>query len=147
MKLDVTPGLVTADVDGEHVVLGAAPIAAGVWAAVDVALPNLAQTLDHTWEEPLWPESVTTVGSPEAVAAVRRELEADRDLLLRWRGYPGETEVGDAWSGAALPELPRRSRRPPDSVPKRFGTSGIYAVHGDLVEALVAAYAAFSPQQ
>lgn len=142
MKLDVTPGLVTADVDGEHVVLGAPPIPRGIWAAVDVTSVNLAQTLDHTWDEPLWPEAVTSVGSPEAVGAVRRQLEADRELLLRWRGYPGEAEMGDAWSGGALPELPPRSRRPPDSVPKRFGTSGIRTDRGDLTEVLVTAYAA-----
>lgn len=144
MKLEVTPGLVTAEVDGERVVLGAAPIPPGIWAAVDVESSNLAQTLDHTWDEPLWPEAVTTVGSPEGVAAVRRRVEGDRELLLRWRGYPGEREVGDAWSGTPLPPLPPSARRPPDSVPKRFGTSGITCGSGDLVEALVAAYTAFT---
>lgn len=143
MNLDVTPGLVTADVDGERVVLGAAPIPAGIWAAVDVASVNLAQTLEHTWEEPLWPEAVTTVGSADAIAAVRRRLERDRALLLRWRGYPSEGEVGDSWAGAHLPPLPPPARRPPDSVPKRFGSSGIAHAGDDLVEALVRVYGAF----
>jgi hypothetical protein len=144
VNVAVTPGLVTADVDGERVVLGAPTIPPGIWAAVDVTSANLAQTLDHTWEEPLWPETVTTVGSPAAVAAVRRRLEGDRELLLRWRGYPGDAEIGDPWRGGPLPELPPRSRRPPDSVPKRFGTSGIRSDQSDLTDILVTAYAALN---
>lgn len=143
MNLQVTPGLVTADVDGERVVLAASPIPPGIWAEVDATAPNLAQTLEHTWEEPLWPETVTAIGSPDAVAAVRRHLENDRELLLRWRGHSAETESDQPWEGGPLPELPAAARRPPDSVPKRFGSSGIYVGGEDLVTALVRAYDAF----
>jgi hypothetical protein len=140
--LRVEPGLVT----GGGASLSAPVIPAGVWAAVDVKSSSLAQTLEHTWEEPLVPEDVTRAGSPEAVealsAAFADAVEEDPSLLLRWRGH-GERSAGDdAWRGGALPELPE-SRRPPESVPNRFGASGISASGDDLVEKLVRVYRAF----
>jgi hypothetical protein len=143
VKLDVTPGLVTADVNGERVVLAAPPIPAGIWSAVDVSSPTLAQTLEHTWEEQLWPDGLTAVGSPAGVAAVRERLEAEPALLLRWRGYGDGKAGGDEWRGAELPSLPESNRRLPDSVPKRLGRSGIGLGGGDLVEALGAVYRSF----
>jgi hypothetical protein len=143
VKIEVAPGLATADVDGERVVLAAPPIPAGVWAEVDAGSSTLEQTLAHTWEEPLWPEDVTSVGPPDLVAAVRRRLEEDRELLLRWRGFGSDDEAAGAWTGGALPELPPPARRPPNSVPKRFGSSGVVSAGSDLVEALVRVYDAF----
>jgi hypothetical protein len=150
--LRIEPSLVTARVEDETVTLSAPPIPAGIWAALDVRSPNLAQELDHTWEEPLVPNQITRVGSSDAVAAVAtafaEAIDGDLSLLLRWRGFgAGVPTDGDAWHGGELPELPAPARRPPDSVPKRFGTSGIHSAHGDLVEALVAAYSTLSPQQ
>lgn len=143
-NLVVTPGIVTADVEDEAIVLAAPTISRGIWAAIDATASNLAQTLEHTWEEPLWPESVTGSGSPDAIEALRRVVEGDRTLLLRWRGYGEESsDAGDAWTGAPLPELPATARRPPSSVPKRFGSAGIPYGGADLVEGLVRVYDAF----
>jgi hypothetical protein len=155
--LRIEPSLITARVGRETVTLSAPPIPAGIWDAVepvrtDLQSESLAQTLDHTWDEPLVPETIVRVGSPGAVAAVAAEaaaaIDAEPALLLRWRGYGAGAGAGrDDWRAGDLPDLPAPARRPPDSVPKRFGTSGIHAAHGDLVEALVAAYAAFDPGQ
>lgn len=142
-NLRVSPGIVTADVDGERVVLAAPPIAPGIWVSVDVGASNLAQTLEHTWEEHLWPETLTTEGSVDAVHSVRRALETDRRRLLLWRGYGSATSGEDEWVGAALPELPTPARRPPSSVPKRFGSSGLQAAGDDLAVALAGVYDAF----
>jgi hypothetical protein len=124
--LRVEPSLITARVDGRPVTLSAPPIAPGVWAAIDGSVTadrqseSLAQQLEHIWDEPLVPEEVVRVGSRADVAAVE-----------------------GAWHGGELPPLPAPARRPPDSVPKRFGASGIATSDGDLVEVLVRAYAAF----
>jgi hypothetical protein len=150
--LRVEPGMITARVGREQVTLAADPIGAGIWAALDPIdtrhqSQGLAQQLEHTWEEPLIPSRVGRVGSEEAVAAVVSAVAAaiddDPATLLRWRGH-GERrgDSSDAWRGGALPELPE-SRRPPESVPNRFGSSGIHAGDGDLVEQLVHAYRAF----
>jgi hypothetical protein len=154
--LRIEPALITARVGDETVTLSAPPIPAGIWAAIepvraDVQSESLIQILDHTWEEPLAPETIVRVGSREAVAAVSaavaETIEADPSAFLRWRGYTTVDPAGsDNWRGGDLPGLPPPARRPPDSVPKRFGSSGIHAAHGDLVEALVAAYAEFSPR-
>lgn len=155
--LRIEPSLITARVGDETVTLSAPPIPAGIWAAIepvrtDVQSETLTQTLEHTWEEPLIPETIVRIGSPGAVLAVavvvEDEFEANPAALLRWRGYMRvDGSRRDDWRGGDLPELPPPARRPPDSVPKRFGTSGIRSAHGDLVEALVAAYAAFSPRR
>lgn len=156
-ELRIEPSLITAKVGDETVTLSAPPIPAGIWAAIepvraDVQSEFLIQTLDHTWEEPLIPETILRVGSSEAVAAVAAavaaEIEANPAALLRWRGHATlkRTEVDD-WRGGELPQLPPPARRPPDSVPKRFGTSGVHSARGDVVEALVEVYAAFSPQR
>lgn len=154
--LRVEPSLITAEVDGRPVSISALPIPAGVWAAIegqvtrDRQSTELAQLLEHTWEEPLVPAELVRVGSAEDVAAVARivaeEIDRDPSTLLRFRGYdPGRGEVDDPWRGRGeLPQLPAPARRPPDSVPKRFGTSGIRTPDGDLVETLIRAYAAFS---
>ncbi len=152
--LRVEPALITARVDGRPVTLAAPPIAAGIWTAVESAVTTdrqsleLAQLLEHTWEEPLVPEELVRVGSDDDVAAlaeaVAERIERDPSTLLRWRGYGGEPREGEeAWTGGPLPPLPPPARRPPDSVPKRFGSSGIPTAEGDLVEALVRAYRAF----
>ena len=153
-ELRVEPSLVTARVDGRTVTLSAPPISPGIWAAIDGDVTTdrqseqLAQELEHTWEEPLVPEDIVRVGADEDVAAVARafaeEIERDPSALLRWRGYgSGAVDDADAWRGGELPPLPPPARRPPDSVPKRFGASGI-SLHGeDLVETLIRAYAAF----
>jgi len=145
--LRVESSLVTALVDGERVSLSAPPIPAGIWAAVDVTSSTLAQTLEHTWEEPLVPADVVRVGSTEHVealqAAFAEAVEAEPELLLRWRGYRSETPVSDdPWQGGELPALPPPARRPPESVPKRFGASGIRIGDDDLVTILSRAYAA-----
>jgi hypothetical protein len=147
-SLRVEPSLVTGLVDGDQVSLSAPAIAPGIWAEVDPASPNLAQTLEHTWEEPLVPEQVVQAGAPEHVAALAHRFaeafDADPSLLLRWRGLPTEAaSADDPWRGGKLPELPPPARRPPDSVPKRFGASGIRVADEDLVEVLVRVYAAF----
>lgn len=140
--LRVEPGLVT----GGGASLSAPVIPAGVWAAVDVKSSSLAQTLEHTWEEPLVPEDVTRAGSADAVealsAAFADAVEDDPALLLRWRGHGERRMDDDAWRGGELPELPE-TRRPPESVPNRFGSSGTQASGEDLVEHLVRAYRAF----
>ena len=153
-QLRVEPSLVTARVDGRSVTLSAPPISPGIWAALggqvttDRQSEELSQLLDHTWEEPLVPTNIVRIGSEDDVAAVAQALasriDADPSTLLRWRGYTtaGEGD-GDAWRGSELPPLPPPARRPPDSVPKRFGTSGIHTPDGDLVELLVRVYRAF----
>jgi hypothetical protein len=154
--LRVEPSLISARVDGRRVTLSAPPIPPGIWAAVeDSVTPDrqseqLAQLLDHIWDEPLVPSEIVRVGDDADVAsvaaAVAVAVDDDPATLLRWRGYAADAmPVGDPWRGAQLPELPPPARRPPESVPKRFGASGIATPDGDLVEILVRAYAAFDP--
>jgi hypothetical protein len=152
--LRVEPSLITAHVDGRAVSLSAAPIPAGVWAAIeghvttDRQSEQLAQLLEHTWEEPLVPAELVRVGADDDVAAVVRavaeEIDRDPSALLRFRGYQTHgPSTDDAWHARGeLPPLPPTARRPPDSVPKRFGTSGIRTADGDLVETLIRAYRA-----
>ena len=152
--LRIEPSLITATVDGRPVTLSAQPIPPGVWAAIAAQVTpdrqslELAQLLEHTWEEPLVPEELVRVGADEDVAAVAdavaAEIERDPSTLLRFRGYAAHAATDeDAWRGRELPPLPPPARRPPDSVPKRFGASGIPTADGELVEVLVRAYRAF----
>jgi hypothetical protein len=152
--LRIESSLITARVDGRPVTLSAQPISPGVWAAIasqvtpDRQSLELAQLLEHTWEEPLVPEDLVRVGTEEDVAAVAgavaAEIERDPATLLRFRGFAARAAQGeDAWMGGELPPLPPPARRPPDSVPKRFGASGIPTADGELVEVLVRAYRAF----
>jgi len=152
--LRVESSLITATVDGRSVTLSAQPISPGVWAAIAAQVTpdrqslELAQLLEHTWEEPLVPEELVRVGAVEDVAAVAgavaAEIERDPSTLLRFRGYAAQAAKDDqAWQGGELPPLPPPARRPPDSVPKRFGASGIPTADGELVEVLVRAYRAF----
>jgi hypothetical protein len=154
-ELRVEPSLITATVDGRQVTLSAQPIPPGVWAAIAAQVTpdrqslELAQLLEHTWEEPLVPEELVRVGADEDIAAVAGAVAAEIDrnpaTLLRFRGYGSETVDNDgAWRGGELPPLPPPARRPPDSVPKRFGASGIPTADGELVEVLVRAYRAFA---
>jgi hypothetical protein len=155
-ELRIEPALITARVDGRAVTLSAPTIPAGIWAAIASHVPTdrqsteLLQLLEHTWEEPLVPAELVGVGDEHdvaaVVAAVAAEIERDPSALLRFRGHAARaaTDEADAWRGGALPPLPPRARRPPDSVPKRFGTSGIATADGDLVEVLVRAYGAFA---
>jgi hypothetical protein len=153
-ELRVDPSLITARIDGRQVTLSAPTIAPGIWAAIanqvtaDRQSPELAQLLEHTWEEQLVPEEIVRVGRDDDVAVVAEAVAAriDRDpaTLLRFRGYDANTtRDGDAWRGGELPPLPPPARRPPESVPKRFGASGITVAGEDLVEVLVRAYRAF----
>jgi hypothetical protein len=154
-QLRIEASLITARVDGRRVTLSAPPIPPGIWAAVERSVTTdrqsveLAQLLEHTWEEPLVPATIVRVGAEEDVAAVvdavADAIDDDPSALLRFRGYgtvagPGE----EAWHGSELPPLPAPARRPPDSVPKRFGASGISTPDGDLVEVLVRAYRTFA---
>jgi len=152
--LRVEPSLITATVDGRPVTLSAQPIPPGVWAAIAAQVTpdrqslELAQLLEHTWEEPLVPEELVRVGADDDVAAVAgavaAEIERDPSTLLRFRGYATRVASDEAaWRGGELPPLPPPARRPPDSVPKRFGASGISTADGELVEVLVRAYRAF----
>lgn len=155
-RLRIESSLITARVDGRPVTLSAAPIPPGVWAAIasqvtpDRQSVELAQLLEHTWDEPLVPPELVRVGAEEDVAAVAgavaAEIERDPSALLRFRGYAAHSAEGedDAWQGGELPPLPPPARRPPDSVPKRFGASGISTADGELVEVLVRAYRAFA---
>jgi hypothetical protein len=153
-ELRIDPSLISARVDGRQVTLSAPPIPRGIWAAVDGSVTadrqteQLAHLLDHTWDEPLVPPEIVRVGAAADVAAVAHAVAAAIDdepaSLLRWRGYEADAApAGDAWRGGPLPALPPPARRPPDSVPKRFGASGIATPDGDLVEIVVRAYAAF----
>jgi hypothetical protein len=153
-ELRVEPSLITARVDGRPVTLSAQPIPPGVWAAIAAQVTpdrqslELAQLLEHTWEEPLVPEELVRIGADEDVAAVVgavvAEIERDPSALLRFRGFASEAVHDEkAWRGGELPPLPPPARRPPDSVPKRFGASGIPTADGELVEVLVRAYRAF----
>jgi hypothetical protein len=150
----IESSLITARVDGRQVTLSAQPIPPGVWAAIapqvtpDRQSLELAQLLEHTWEEPLVPEQLVRIGAADDVAAVAgavaAEIERDPSTLLRFRGYAARPASDDeAWHGGELPPLPPPARRPPDSVPKRFGASGIQTADGELVEVLVRAYRAF----
>jgi len=154
-ELRVETSLVTARVGDRQVTLSAQPIPPGVWAAIAAQVTpdrqslELAQLLEHTWEEPLVPEELVRVGADEDVAAVAgavaAEIERDPSTLLRFRGYAARAaNDGGAWQGGELPPLPPPARRPPDSVPKRFGASGIPTADGELVEVLVRAYRAFA---
>jgi hypothetical protein len=154
-ELRVEPSLISAHVDGRPVTLSAPPIPAGVWAAIDGSVitgrqsEQLAQLLDHTWDEPLVPPEIVRVGRDDDVAAVARavaeQIERDPAVLLRWRGHgAGTVRAGDVWRGGALPPLPAPARRPPESAPKRNGASGITTADGDLVEVLTRAYTAFA---
>jgi hypothetical protein len=153
--LRVEPSLITARVEGRPVTLSAPPISPGIWAAIDGQVSadrqseELAQLLEHTWEEPLVPAEVVRVGADEDVAAVvlavAEQVDARPATLLRWRGYGGKAPAADdAWRGGELPPLPPPARRPPDSVPKRFGASGITVGGEDVVETLIRAYRAFA---
>lgn len=151
-RLRIEPGLITAEVDGAQVTLAAEPIPAGVWAALepvptDTQSERFAQTLEHTWEEPLVPGNVVRVGAPAAIYALARAVadEIDRDpaVLLRWRGHRAGAVADDPWRGRELPALPPPARRPPDSVPNRLGASGVHAAGGDLVEAAIRMYRSF----
>jgi hypothetical protein len=154
-ELHIEPSLITAEVDGRPVTISAQPVPAGVWAAIegqvtaDRQSEQLAQLLEHTWEEPLVPPELVRVGAEDDVAVVIRavagEIERDPSALLRFRGYDAHRASEDgAWHRRGeLPPLPPPARRPPDSVPKRFGTSGIRTTDGDLVETLIRAYRAF----
>jgi hypothetical protein len=154
-ELRVETSLITARVDGRSVTLSAQPIPPGVWAAIAAQVTpdrqslELAQLLEHTWEEPLVPEELVRIGADEDVAAlagaVAEEIERDPSTLLRFRGFAAQAASdGSAWQGGELPPLPPPARRPPDSVPKRFGASGIPTADGELVEVLVRAYRAFA---
>jgi hypothetical protein len=154
-ELRFGPSLITARVGGRPVTLSAQPIPPGVWAAIAAQVTpdrqslELAQLLEHTWEEPLVPEELVRVGADEDVAAVAgavaAEIERDPSALLRFRGFAARSAPDDeAWRGDELPPLPPPARRPPDSVPKRFGASGIPTADGELVEVLVRAYRAFA---
>ena len=156
-ELRIEPSLITARVDGRPVTLSAPPIPPGVWAAIAAQVTperqsaELTQLLEHTWEEPLVPQELVRVGDEADVAAVAgavsAEIERDPSTLLRFRGYdarPRDDDDDDAWRGGELPPLPPPARRPPDSVPKRFGASGISTADGELVEVLVRAYRAFA---
>ena len=154
-ELRVETSLITARVGDRQVTLSATPIPPGVWAAIapqvtpDRQSLELAQLLEHTWEEPLVPEELVRIGAEEDVAAVvgavADEIERDPATLLRFRGYRAEAASDDdPWRGGELPPLPPPARRPPDSVPKRFGASGIATADGELVEVLVRAYRAFA---
>ena len=153
--LRVESSLITATVDGRPVTLSAQPIPAGVWAAIAAQVTpdrqslELAQLLEHTWEEPLVPEELVRVGADEDVAAVAGavadEIERDPSTLLRFRGFAAESVDDDAaWRGSELPPLPPPARRPPDSVPKRFGASGIVVGGEDLAETMVRVYRRFA---
>ena len=154
-ELRIESSLITARVSGRAVTLSAQPIPPGVWAAIasqvtpDRQSVELAQLLEHTWEEPLVPEELVRVGTEEDVAAVAGavadEIERDPSTLLRFRGFATQRadDVG-AWHGGELPPLPPPARRPPDSVPKRFGASGIQTSDGELVEVIARAYRAFA---
>jgi hypothetical protein len=145
--LRVEPSLVSGTVDGEPTSLSAPPIPRGIWAEVDVSSPLLAQTLAHTWEEPLVPKDIATSGAhaDALLQAFAEAVEEDPALLLRWRGYDDATPAeGDPWRGGQLPALPPPARRPPESVPNRFGASGVRVGDADLVEHLVRVYRAFS---
>ena len=155
--LRIDPSLISARVDGRQVTLSAPPIPPGIWTAIEGSVTpdrqteQLAQLLDHTWDEPLVPPEIVRVGQDadvRAVAlAVATAIDDDPAALLRWRGYQADiANADDPWRGGPLPELPPPARRPPDSVPKRFGASGIATPDGDLVEILVRAYAAFGEQ-
>src|SRR5205085_2298418 len=116
----------------------------------EVQSEHLMQIMDHDWEESLVParEAIVRVGSAEAVrAAVRavgEQVEENPVVLLRWRGCLDAAAVADdPWHGSAQPELPPIARRPPQSVPQRFGASGIPAGGNDLVEVLVRVYGTF----
>ena len=158
-ELSIDPSLISARVDGRQVTLSAPPIAPGIWAAVEGSVTpdrqteQFAQLLDHIWDEPLVPPEIVRVGDGADVAAVARAvaavIEDEPATLLRWRGYQADaSQARDPWLGGALPDLPAPARRPPDSVPKRFGASGIPTPDGDLVEVLVRAYTAFGePEQ
>jgi hypothetical protein len=150
----VESSLITARVDGRQVTLSAQPIPPGVWAAIagqvtpDRQSLELTQLLEHTWEEPLVPADLVRIGADADVAAVAdavaAEIERDPSTLLRFRGYEARAVNDDeAWRGGELPPLPPPARRPPDSVPKRYGASGIPTADGELVEVLVRAYRAF----
>lgn len=154
-ELRVEPSLITARVEGRQVTLSAQPIPPGVWAAIAAQVTpdrqslELSQLLEHTWEEPLVPTELVRVGADEDVAAVigavAADIERDPSTLLRFRGYAARPAGDDdAWYGGELPPLPPPARRPPDSVPKRFGASGIPTADGELVEVLVRAYRAFA---
>ena len=95
--LRIESSLITARVGGRQVTLSAQPIPPGVWAAIAAQVTpdrqslELAQLLEHTWEEPLVPEELVRIGADEDVAAVAgavaAEIERDPSALLRFRGY------------------------------------------------------------
>jgi hypothetical protein len=146
-ELRVEPSLVTGKVDGEPASLSAPTISRGIWAVIDVDSPLLAQNLEHTWEDPLVPKEIVMAGehADALLEAFAEAVEEEPRLLLRWRGYDDGPTDGDPWRGGELPSLPALARRPPESVPNRFGASGIRVGDDDLVTVLVRAYAALKP--
>ena len=114
--LRIESSLITARVDGRQVTLSAQPIPPGVWAAIAAQVTpdrqslELAQLLEHMWEEPLVPEELVRIGADEDVAAVAgavaAEIERDPSTLLRFRGYAARPASDDeAWHGGELPPL------------------------------------------
>ena len=110
--------LIAATVDGEQVSLSATAIPTGIWAEVDPRSSHLAQTLEHTWDEPLVPEHVVSSGRPEHVAALAHAFaeafDEDVQLLLRFRGLPSDApDDGDPWRGGRLPMQNEQAKKPP----------------------------------
>ena len=120
-ELRIESSLITARVDGRQVTLSAQPIPPGVWAAIAAQVTpdrqslELAQLLEHTWEEPLVPEELVRIGADEDVAAVAgavaAEIERDPSALLRFRGLRGAARRVTTKPGRAA--SCRRCRRPP----------------------------------
>ena len=106
-EVRVEPSLITARVDGRSVTLSAQPIPAGVWAAIAAQVTpdrqslELAQLLEHTWEEPLVPEELVVGerGRQAEVAAASSARAAAAGL------------GAEAIRGKRDPDRRRRTRR------------------------------------
>ncbi len=171
-ELRIEVSLITARVGDCTVTLQAPRVPLRIWEAMvrsargslehavagEVQSEQLAKLLEHDWEQPLVPPRASVVRvcscDPDAeclhvgavVHAVAEAIDADPGVLLRWRGCVAGPAAAagddDPWHGGDLPPLPPATKRPPESVPKRFGASGIRVGDEDLVEVLARAYKA-----
>lgn len=168
--LRIEPGVITAEVEGCEVTIGASPIPSRTWQSITrfakgmgaledavtgrVQSVHLEHLLEEDWDEQLvprrsaiWPTcSCDTSTCPHQVGlayAVADEIEARPLTLLRWRGITGhapEREATDPWRGGAIAPSTPPRPMPKYAVLKRLGSTSALQIPDDVGRALRGAY-------